>query len=65
MSNSATIAAIIAIVILAAITLSSLGKKENLKRLQELKNKRRFSGKRLSGEEHTELENLQKKYWWY
>lgn len=65
MSNNVTIAAIIGIVILAAIALSSLGNKEDLKRLQALKNKRRFSGKRLSGEEHTELENLQKKYWWY
>lgn len=65
MSNSATIAAIIGVVILAAIALTSLWNKEDLKRLQALKNKRRFSGKRLSRDEQTELEHLQKKYWWY
>lgn len=65
MSDSATTAAIIGVVILAAVALTSLWNKEDLKRLQALKNKHRFSGKRLSRDEHTELENLQKKYWWY
>lgn len=65
MSNGSAIAIIIGMATLAVIALSSLWNKDDLKRLQELKNKRRFGGKRLSADEQAELEQLQKKCWWY
>jgi hypothetical protein len=39
--------------------------KDDLKRLQELMNKRRFGGKKLPIAEQQELDSLAKKYWWY
>lgn len=56
---------IIGLVFLVLIVLSALWNKEDLKRLQQLKNKRRFSGKRLSTDEQQELDRLQMKYPWY
>lgn len=65
MSNTFTIVAVTSVAILAAIVLTSLWNKEDIQRLQGLKNKRRFRGARLSTDEQLELEKLQKKYWWY
>lgn len=65
MSKTLSTAAVVGVVILAAIFLTSLWNKEDLQRLQALKNKRRFGGKQLQIEEQVELEKLQKKYWWY
>lgn len=65
MSNTANVIAVIGVVSLALIVLTSLWNKEDLQRLQGLKNRRRFGGKRLSSEEQIELEKLQRKYWWY
>lgn len=56
---------IIGVLVVAGILASSLQNKGDLKRLQELKNKRRFSGRRLSVEEAEELNRLQVRYWWY
>lgn len=56
---------IIGFVFLVLIVLSALWNKEDLKRLQQLKNKRRFRGKRLSTDEQQELDRLQVKYPWY
>ena len=65
MSKTLSTAAVVGVVILAAIFLTSLWNKEDLQRLRALKNKRRFGGKQLQIEEQVELEKLQKKYWWY
>lgn len=56
---------IVGIVVIVLIALSSLWNKEDLNRLQQLKNKRRFSGRRLSADEANELDRLKRKYWWY
>jgi hypothetical protein len=48
-----------------AIACSSLWNKDDLARYQALKNKRRFSGKRLQPDELAELDRLTRKYWWY
>lgn len=56
---------IIGSVFLALIVLSALWNRDDLKRLQHLKNKRRFSGKRLPADEQKELDRLQVKYPWY
>jgi len=63
--SSGTTCIVVGCVVLIAIVLSSMWNKDDLKRLQELKNKRRFSGKRLPPDELAELEQLSKKYWWY
>ena len=56
---------IIGAIFLVAIILASLSNREGLKRYQQLKNKRRFSGKRLPPEELEEFNRLAKKYpWW-
>lgn len=65
MSNSSAIATIIGVATLVAIVLSFFWNKEDVKRLQELKNKRRFGGIRLSAGDQRELERLLRKYWWY
>lgn len=65
MSNGSAIATIIGVATLAAIVLSFFWNKEDVKRLQELKNKRRFGGTRLSAGDQSELERLQRRYWWY
>lgn len=56
---------LIGIVFFVLIVLSSLWNKDDLKRYQELKNKRRFSGRRLTPDEQAELDKLMVKYWWY
>ena len=56
---------IISLIVLLLIAAASWYDKEDLQRLQALKNKRRFGGKRLPLDELQELDRLQKKYWWY
>lgn len=56
---------LIGIAVLVLIVCAALWNKGDLKRLQELKNKRRFSGKRLPPDELAEFENLARKYPWY
>ena len=56
---------IIGLVFFVLIVLTALWNSEDLKRLQQLKNKRRFSGKRLLPDEQQELNRLQGKYPWY
>lgn len=48
-----------------AIIFASLGSKDDLGRYQQLKNKRRFSGKKLTPDEKEEADRLAKKYWWW
>jgi hypothetical protein len=59
------VAIVVGIVVVLVIVISSMSNKGDLKRLQDLKNKRRFGGKRLPIEEQQELDNLAKRYWWY
>ena len=56
---------IIGAVVVALILIVSLTNQGDLKRYQELKNKRRFSGKRLPADELAELDKLARKYPWY
>ena len=56
---------IVGLVVVALILMVSLTKKGDLKRYQELKNKRRFSGKRLPPDELAELDKLARKYPWF
>lgn len=56
---------IIGLIFLVLILCTALWNKDDLKRLQQLKNKRRFGGKRLSPEDQAELDRLQMKYPWY
>lgn len=56
---------IVGFVVVAFVLIVSLTNKGDLRRYQELKNKRRFSGKRLPPEELAELEQLAKKFPWY
>lgn len=56
---------IVGLVFVVLILIVSLTNKSDLKRYQELKNKRRFSGKRLPSEELAELDQLARKYPWY
>ena len=56
---------LIGAVVLVLILASAMWNKGDLKRLQDLKNKRRFSGKRLPPEELEELDRLMRKYPWY
>ena len=56
---------VISLIVLLLIVGASLYDKEDLQRLQTLKNKRRFGGKRLPLHEMPELDKLQRKYWWY
>lgn len=56
---------IIGAIILLAIVGASMTNKDDLKRFQSLKNKKRFSGKRLSLGEQEEIAKLTTKYWWY
>lgn len=56
---------VVGVVVLVAIAGASLWNSNDLKRYQELKNKRRFSGKRLSPPELEEFYQLARKYWWY
>ncbi len=60
-----TIGVFVALVIIAIVAISSLLNRDELKRLQELKNKRRFGGKALPQAEAEELNALQRKYPWY
>ena len=60
-----SIGLIVSAVVLVAIVGSSLWNSDDLKRYQELKNKRRFSGKRLPALELEEFDRLARKYWWY
>jgi hypothetical protein len=59
------IGAVIAVIVLLLIVGASLYDKEELKRLQILKNRRRFGGKKLPPADLQELDKLQRKYWWY
>ena len=56
---------VVGLIVVLVIVASSMSNKGDLKRLQELKNKRRFGGKRMPIEEQQELDALAKKYWWY
>lgn len=56
---------IVGLVVVALVLIVSLTNKGDLKRYQELKNKRRFSGKRLPSDELAELEKLARKYPWH
>lgn len=56
---------IIGAFVLVAIVASSLTNKDDLNRYQQLKNKRRFSGRRLSLDEQSEIDRLARKYWWW
>ena len=59
------LAFIIGALVLVAIILASISNKGDLERYQQLKNKRRFSGKRLAPSEQEEIDRLSRKYWWY
>lgn len=63
--DKAAIGLLIGLVVLVCIVGSSMSNREDLQRLQQLKNKRRFSGKRLPPDELEELDRLARKYWWY
>lgn len=56
---------IIGAVLLILLVLASLYNKGDLDRYQQLKNKRRFSGRRLSASEQEEIDRLSRKYWWW
>lgn len=56
---------VIGVFIVLAIAWAVVANKDELARHQALKNKKRFSGKRLPPEEQEELERLSKKYWWH
>lgn len=56
---------LVALVVLVGIVGASMWDREDLQRLQQLKNKRRFGGKRLPPHELEELDRLARKYWWY
>ena len=56
---------IVGLVVFVLILIVSVTNKPELKRYQELKNKRRFSGKRLPPNELAELEKLTRKYPWF
>ena len=56
---------IIGAVVLLAIILASVSNRDDLARYQQLKNKRRFSGRRLSPQEQEEIDRLARKYWWW
>ena len=56
---------LIGIAFLVLILLSAAWNKDGLKRYQELKNKKRFSGRKLSPQEQAEMDKLMVKYWWY
>lgn len=64
MDNGA-IGLIFGAIVLVGIVGTSLMNRDDLNRYQALKNKRRFSGKRLSAAEQDEICKLSKKYWWY
>ncbi|MFV0594837.1 hypothetical protein [Shewanella sp.] len=51
--------------VLVAIIGISFSNKGDLDRYQQLKNKRRFSGKRLTPSEQQEIDKLARKYWWW
>ncbi len=59
------IGVIVGLVVLVLILIVSATDKEELSRLQQLKNKRRFGGRKLSTDDAGELDRLQRKYWWY
>lgn len=65
MRNSGAIPLLVGLVVVVAIVGSALSGKEELARYQALKNKRRFSGRRLPPNEQAEFDRLAKKYWWY
>lgn len=56
---------IVSAIILLGIVATSMYDADDLKRLQLLKNKKRFGGKRLPLDEAAELDALSKKYWWF
>ncbi|MBO9872469.1 MULTISPECIES: hypothetical protein [Xanthomonas] len=56
---------IIGAIVLVGIIGASLSNKGDLNRYQQLKNKRRFSGKRLTPSEQEEIDHLARKYWWW
>lgn len=56
---------IVGIIVLVAIVGASFSNKDDLDRYQQLKNKRRFSGKRLTQEEQEEMNRLAQRYWWW
>jgi hypothetical protein len=63
--DKGAIGLIIGVIVLVGIVGSGLMNKDDLNRYQALKNKRRFSGKRLPASEQEEIDKLAKKYWWY
>lgn len=58
-------AAVVGAIVFVAIVCASLFNKGDLDRYQRLKNKRRFSGRRLSPSEQEEIDRLSRKYWWW
>ncbi len=56
---------VVGAIILIGIIGASLSGREELDRYQQLKNKRRFSGQRLTPEEQEEMNRLSQKYWWW
>ena len=56
---------IIGAIFLIGIIGASFSNKGDLERYQQLKNKRRFSGKKLTLDEHAEMNRLAQKYWWW
>lgn len=63
--DRALIGLVIGAIVFALILLSSVWNSEDLRRFQELKNRRRFGGKRLSAGDQAEFDRLSRKYWWY
>jgi FtsZ-interacting cell division protein ZipA len=56
---------IIGAIFLIALVTAGLSNRGDLDRYQQLKNKRRFSGKRLTPDEREEMARLARKYWWW
>jgi hypothetical protein len=53
------------ILIVLTIAWAFVRSKGDLARLQLLKSRKRFGGKRLPPSEQAELERLSRKYWWH
>ena len=55
----------VSVIVLVGIAISAHTNKDEVGRLQELKNKKRSGDKRLSHEDAAELDRLLRKYWWH
>jgi hypothetical protein len=62
---NAMVGLVVGAIVLVIIVIISFANSDDLKRLQHLKNKRRFGGRRLPPEEEQELDRLLRKYPWY